>query len=120
MSAAGFVVLLHFLWILFMLAGALLTLAALFRDFGFWRWFWFRTIHAAGILAVAVFAAAGEPCPLTVAEVRLGGGGAVAGFLERRLERWVYPDVDPAWIWCPPISWRRSPWRRISCGRRGG
>ena len=59
------------------------------------RW---RVAHLASLgLTLLFFAGAGR-CPLTDLENALRGGGPPGGFIERRLERFVYWDVRPGHV----------------------
>lgn len=92
---------LHFLWVLFMLAGFFWTLAAFFVHRRFFDYFWFRTLHAAGILFVSLYAVLDQYCPLTIFEnyFRQKSGRAYSGgFISHYVEKLVYPDVNPIFI----------------------
>lgn len=88
----------HFLWVLFMLTGFFWTVFAFFIQRRFFDFFWFRTLHALGIILVALFPLLGQYCPLTIWEniFRERGGAAYeGGFLLHYIEKFIYPDVDP-------------------------
>ena len=110
---ADFVVVVHFAWILFMLAGIILTIGAAVGVYvfrvrgGFWEryfdWCIFRTLHVLGILFVAILPLIGRYCPLTIIEyiLRTNNGQEVTEsnfFIVRQIERFVYPEVDPRLI----------------------
>ncbi len=113
---ADLIVGVHFAWILFMLWGFAGTLysviwlyvlrrRSLFGVRFLNRWI-FRTIHLAGILFVALLAAAGKYCPLTVWEyqLRLRVDPTLeypGAFIASWIERLVYPDVPPLAIGIP-------------------
>ncbi len=106
---ADLLVVIHFIWILFMLWGFILTLSGSFtlyflhtaaerRPSFFDRWL-FRTIHLSGILYVAVLTIFGKYCPLTIWENQLRARHAPhlkypASFVIHYIEKLVYPDAD--------------------------
>jgi hypothetical protein len=95
---AKLVTAIHLLWILFMLLGFFWTLIALFAHRRFFDFFWFSTLHLAGILFVATLALMQKYCPLTILEnyFRQESDAAYAGgFIRHYLEKLVYPDVNP-------------------------
>jgi len=116
---ADLIVVLHFGWILFMLWGFFLTLYSVIRLYVFRspsafcvhfmdRWI-FRTVHLSGIAFVALLAALGKYCPLTVWEYQLRSRYDPAltypgSFIARWIERLVYPDVHPLMIVIPTIG----------------
>lgn len=104
---ADLVVLVHFFWILFMLAGFILTLSGFF-----WKRFFamrlFRILHLFGIIYVTLLAILGEYCPLTILEnnLRAKYNSSLTypgSFIAHYLERVVYPDVNPLIIIIPTI-----------------
>lgn len=96
---ADLIVVTHFVWILFMLVGFILTLRGLFYKKFFERWL-FRTLHLFGIAYVSILAIMGKYCPLTIWEnalrakydTRLTYAGS---FMIHYLEELVYPDINP-------------------------
>src|SRR5947209_8658978 len=69
--AADMLVVIHFLFVAFVVVGQLLILLGLVCR---WRWVrnpWFRTIHLVSILIVAVEGAFAVACPLTTWELQL-------------------------------------------------
>jgi len=95
---ADAILLLHFAFVLFVVAGLpLIWLGAA----GGWRWvrnFWFRAAHLAAILFVAAEALLGRVCPLTEWEDRLRGGPAQeGGFIASWVRRLLYWDFPP-WV----------------------
>ncbi|MCI0329830.1 MAG: DUF2784 domain-containing protein [candidate division Zixibacteria bacterium] len=91
----------HTLWVVFMLTGFFWTLLAFFFHKRFFDFFWFRTLHAAGILLVSLFPLLGRYCPLTIWENLLrqkSGSGYEGGFILHYLEKFIYPDIDPSAI----------------------
>ncbi|TFH64249.1 MAG: DUF2784 domain-containing protein [Candidatus Zixiibacteriota bacterium] len=105
---ADVIVVIHFLWIIFMIAGFVLTAAA-FRWRKLFDWFWLRTIHLAGIVFVAMIGVLGTYCPLTVWESALrernDPSAAHAGsFIVHWIERVVYPNMSPLAVTLPVIA----------------
>lgn len=94
---ADLVLLVHFLFVLFVVGG----LAAIWLGAAWgWAWvrhFWFRAAHLGAILFVAGEALLGLACPLTVWEGALRGHGGEAGFLQHWVHRVLYYDL-PAWV----------------------
>jgi len=105
---ADSVIVIHFLFILFMLLGFLLTLyAVLFREKFFDRWV-FRSLHLLGIFYVASLSILGKYCPLTILENELRSRYAMSSvysgsFIVHYLEKLVYPDVNPLVIQIPTV-----------------
>ena len=105
---ADAIIVLHFLYILFMLLGFLLTGYALFfREKFFDRWL-FRSLHLLGIFYVASLSILGKYCPLTILENELRLRYEVSlvysgSFIVHYLERLVYPDVNPLVIQIPTV-----------------
>jgi len=98
---AVLIMVLHALWLVFMLAGFFWTVLAFRFHRRFFDFFWFRTLHAAGILSVSLFPLLGKYCPLTLWEnfFRQKSGSAYpGGFILHYLEKLIYPDIDPAVI----------------------
>ena len=93
------IVIIHFAWVLFALAGFILTLYGFFRREFFDRWL-FRTIHAGGILFVGIIVVLGGYCPLTLWENALRAkydpSLVYAGsFIIHYVEELLYPDINP-------------------------
>ena len=107
---ADVIVVVHFLWILFMLMGVGFTVWAclgvyVFRIRGGWcerffEWTFFRVFHLCGIVYVGLLAVLGKYCPLTLWEnaLRSRYDGEVVypgSFIIYYIERFVYPRVNP-------------------------
>lgn len=97
---ADFLVAIHFLWIIFMLAGFGLTLWGMFLKRKILDWFWFRTLHLAGIVYVGALSLQGKLCPLTIWEnqlrVKAEPTSTYSGsFIIHYIEKLVYPEVNP-------------------------
>ncbi|MCK5451618.1 MAG: DUF2784 family protein, partial [Candidatus Omnitrophica bacterium] len=94
-------------WILFMLAGFMLTLCGFFWKRFFERWL-FRIIHLCGIIYVAFLAVFRQYCPLTILENSLRlkcktGVKYPGSFIAYYIEKLVYPDVNAAIILIPTL-----------------
>lgn len=105
---ADLVLFTHFAWIIFMLAGCLLTAAA-FKYNRIFNWRLFRIFHLAGIAYVCLLAVLGKPCPLTLLEnaltARYDPGAVYPGsFLAYCIERLVYPDIQPMMLVIPTLG----------------
>ena len=104
--ADGLVVI-HFVWIVFMLAGFALTVRAFWKPAFFDRWL-FRTFHLAGILFVAALEILGRYCPLTVWENTLrqsyDPSHAYPGsFIIQYIAKLVYPEIGPLVLVIPTV-----------------
>ncbi len=104
---ADVVLVVHFMWILFMVGGVMFTIACFFRKQLFDKWL-IRTIHLAGIIFVCALAVMEKYCPLTILENKLRlrynpEGVYPESFIQYYLEKLIYPDVDPAFIVMPTI-----------------
>lgn len=102
---ADAIVVTHFLWILFMLSGFVLTLTGFFWKGFFDRWL-FRTLHLLGIAYVSLLAIMGKYCPLTLWENTLRARYDPAltypgSFMIHYAEKLVYPDINPLVIRIP-------------------
>ena len=121
------VLILHALFIVFVVLGLVLTLVGALRS---WRWIrhpWFRLVHLLCIGVVVAQSWLGEICPLTKWESRLREAAGEAGyhgmFIAHWLREFIYYDVAPevftalytgfglvvllVWVLIPP----RWPWR---------
>lgn len=102
---ADFIVVIHFVWILFILVGFFLTVLGFFYKAYFEKWI-FRTLHLIGIFYVAILAVAGKYCPLTVWENSLRAQYDPSltypgSFMIHYIERFIYPEVHPLSIIVP-------------------
>jgi len=105
---ADAIIVAHFLYILFMLLGFLLTGYALFFRQKFFDWWLFRSLHLLGIFYVASLSILGKYCPLTILEnelrLRYEVSAVYSGsFIVHYLEKLVYPDVNPLVIQIPTV-----------------
>jgi len=104
---ADSIVVIHFMWILFMLLGFILTLYGFFWKEFFNKWL-FRTLHLCGIIYVGLLAFLREYCPLTILEntlrVKYNPDLTYLGsFIVYYIEKLVYPDLNPSIILVPTI-----------------
>ena len=94
---ADFILVVHFVFVLFVVAGLpLIWIGALAG----WRWirnFRYRVAHLAAILFVSAEAAAGIWCPLTLWEDALRGTAPDKGFVARWVHALLFYDLPP-WI----------------------
>ncbi|CAG9231240.1 conserved membrane hypothetical protein [Paraburkholderia caribensis] len=118
---ADAVLVLHALIVLFIVGGLIAIWSGAALKHVWERNRAFRVLHLVAIGVVAILAALGVPCPLTVIEDHLRTGGAVEqGFVQRWVSHWLYYDV-PAWMFAVAyvafllivaITWRCIPPRR--------
>ena len=99
---ANIIVAVHFVWILFMLIGVILTLSGFFYK-RFFDWWLFRILHLCGIAYVGLLATLRQYCPLTILEntVRAKYNPDLTypgSFIVHYIEKLVYPDVNPSII----------------------
>ena len=102
---ADTIVIVHLVWILFMLLGFILTLRGFFCKEFFDRWL-FRTLHLLGIAYVSLLAIMGKYCPLTLWENTLRAKYDPSltypgSFMIHYFEKLVYPNVNPLIIRIP-------------------
>ena len=120
--AADAVLLLHLLFVVFVVAGLVLTLVGRLLSWAWVRNWWFRVVHLAAIGVVVLQSWLGVICPLTKLEMalrdRAGDTTYVGGFVSHWLETilyyrapaWVFAVVYTAfgllvllsWFWVPP------------------
>jgi len=99
---ADIIVVIHFIWIIFMLLGFFLTIFGFFRKNFFDLWL-FRTLHLSGILFVGILTLLRRFCPLTILEnlsrVRYNPETTYPGsFIIHYIEKLVYPDVNQLFL----------------------
>lgn len=124
---ADFVLVLHALFIAFVMLGFVLVLIGRFRRWNWIRNVWFRLSHFLAIVIVIAESWFGGICPLTEWESRLreaaGGVGYSESFIQYWLHNIVFYDLPPwiftvaytvfgilvllAWIHVPPRFSRR-------------
>ena len=94
---ADFILIIHFLFVLFVVGGLVLIWIGAIAG---WRWvrnFWFRLTHLAAIGLVAAEALVGMVCPLTAWEDRLRGAHVETSFIARWIHRVLYYSF-PDWV----------------------
>ena len=95
------VLLVHVLFVVFVVGGLLLILVGGIKQWYWVRNWWFRAVHLGCISIVVAQSWLGLICPLTNLEMRLrleGGKGQYEGsFIQYWLERILYYEA-PAWI----------------------
>lgn len=124
---ADFILVMHAIFIAFVIVGFVLVLIGMFRRWGWIRNLWFRVIHLLAIGFVVADSWLGGICPLTEWESRLreaaGGVGYSESFIRHWLHKVVFYDFAPwfftvaytvfailvllAWILVPPRFSRR-------------
>jgi hypothetical protein len=99
--AADLVLLVHALWVIFMVGGIVFTFAAWFRK-SLFEWARFRTAHLLGLLFTASMGIFGWNCPLTNLESALRSEGSKAAypgsFLAYYLDKVVYWEITQSTI----------------------
>jgi hypothetical protein len=93
---ADLILFVHLLFVLFVIVGFALTLVGITLGWQWVRNFYFRIVHLAAILFVAIESLAGVMCPLTLWEDALRGGGSPGGFIQRWVQRLLFYDW-PEW-----------------------
>lgn len=94
---ADLILVIHFLIVLFNVGGLLAIWLGAALGWGWVRNFWFRVIHLGLMGFIAVQAAIGALCPLTVWEDQLRGGEPGNGFLQRWIAQLLFYDL-PGWF----------------------
>lgn len=123
---ADVILLLHSLFVVFIIIALLLTVVGGFRRWLWIRNWWFRVVHLAGIALVVAQSWIGIICPLTTMEMWLRGQSGEmqydGSFIQYWLERLLYYDA-PEWVFVlvytafgllVVITWVRFPPRKIS------
>lgn len=129
-TLADAVLLLHILFVVFVVAALALIILGGYRQ---WRWvrnWWFRVVHLGGIAIVVAQSWAGLLCPLTTLEMWLRGqaGGVQyeGSFIQYWLERVLYYEA-PEWVFVVVytafgllviLTWLRFPPKKISGAER--
>jgi hypothetical protein len=94
---ADFILIVHFLFVLFVVGGLALIWIGAALGWGWVRNFWFRVAHLGAIVFVAGEAIVGIWCPLTVWEARLRGARAEKSFVAQWVHRLLFYDF-PEWV----------------------
>jgi hypothetical protein len=99
---ADLIVVLHGLYVAFVVFGVPAILLGAWRGWRFARSFWLRTIHLVCTVIVPVEVLFGVLCPLTDWEIQLreAAGESVehATFIGRWIHRLIYVDVSPSML----------------------
>ncbi len=99
--AADAILLMHVIFVLFVVFGLVLIYAGRWRGWDWVHRFWFRVSHLAAIGFVVVQSWLGEICPLTIWEMnlRVRAGDAVyeGAFIGHWLQTLLYYDA-PLWV----------------------
>jgi hypothetical protein len=128
---ADFTLVVHTLFVAFVVLGFALILVGLWRGWAWVRRPGFRYLHLAAILVVVVQAWFGIECPLTTLEnalrVRAGGTGYQASFIQDWLYRILYYQASP-WVFtvaytlfgaAVALVWRFAPPTSAANGSHG-
>jgi len=83
--AADAVVLLHFAFVMFVVAGGLLV----------FRWHWLALLHLPAVVWSVLLELRGWLCPLTPLEVKLREAGGQAGYSGGFVEQYMLPVLYP-------------------------
>jgi hypothetical protein len=94
---ADLVLVVHFVFVLFVVAGLPLVWIGAAAGWCWVRHFGFRAGHLAAIMIVSAEALAGIWCPLTILEDALRGHGSDKSFVARWLHALLYYDL-PSWM----------------------
>jgi len=98
---ADSILIMHAIFIVFVMLGFVLVLLGMFRRWGWIRNFWFRFIHLLAIGFVVAESWIGGICPLTEWESHLrvaaGGVGYSESFIQHWLHKIVFYDLPP-WV----------------------
>ena len=117
---ADLVLLVHAAFVLFVVGGLAATWIGVAMGWRFARNAWFRGVHLAAIVFVAVESLLGYACPLTVWEGSLRGASSERGCIERFVHAWLFWQW-PAWVFdavyvafalLVVLTWWRWPPRR--------
>lgn len=84
--AADAVVLLHLVFVFFVVAGALLA----------FRWRWLALLHVPAVVWAVLLELRGWLCPLTPLELKLRAAGGQAGYSGGFVEQYILPVLYPA------------------------
>src|ERR1700681_1642670 len=124
---ADAIVVVHFLIVLFVLAGVpLVYLGVALRWAWVRRWHW-RLLHLGAILFIAAESSVGIACPLTAWEYALRGHQSTHGFIERWIDRILFYDA-PLWVFTVAyvafaalvlVTWLAVPPTRVRTVRNG-
>lgn len=96
-AVADLILIVHFLFVLFVVGGFALILIGVKLEWQWVRNFHFRILHLAAIVFVALESLAGVMCPLTLWEDALRGGNSPIGFIQRWIQRVLFYSL-PEWV----------------------
>jgi hypothetical protein len=99
--AADAVLLLHVLFVVFVVVGLVLILAGKLMSWDWVRNWWFRVIHLAAIGIVVLQSWLGVICPLTTLEMYLRGRAGDATYTGSFVSHWLESILyyrAPAWV----------------------
>ena len=100
-NLANVVLLLHTLFVFFVVGALLLTIVGGYLQWLWVRNWWFRTVHLVCITIVVAQSWVGLICPLTTLEIwlrdQVGGVNYDRSFIQYWLERFLYYDA-PEWV----------------------
>lgn len=104
---ADIIIVIHFIWILFMVGGFIYTIYGFWKKEIFNRWL-FRVLHLGGITYVGLLVIMGKSCPLTVLEntlrAKYNPNLTYPGlFIVHYIKKLVYPEINPYIIWISTI-----------------
>ena len=96
---ADITVVIHSIWILFVVVGFILTVCGFWWNGFFDKWL-FRTLHLCGIVYISLLGTMGKACPLTLWEnilrAKYDPTSTYSGsFMIYYAEKLVYPDINP-------------------------
>jgi Protein of Unknown function (DUF2784) len=119
-SAADHLLALHFLVVLFVVGGLVLTWIGGACGWAWVRNPWFRYAHLGAIACIALEAVIGMSCPLTEWESALRGGARAESFVGQWMQRllyyrapeWTFTTLYLAWAAATLATLRRVPPRR--------
>lgn len=94
MPLADFVLIIHFLYVVFVVASLPVIWLGAWLKLAFVRSRWFRYLHLAAILLVVVESLCGVVCPLTVWENTLRPVETDSSFIQRWLHQIMFYDVS--------------------------
>ncbi len=98
---ADLILILHALFIAFVMLGFFLILIGMFRHWNWIKNLWFRLIHLLAIGFVVAESWWGVICPLTEWESRLREAAGGVGYAESFIEHWLHKIVFynlPSWV----------------------
>jgi hypothetical protein len=96
-ALADLVLVVHALFVVFVVGGLLATWIGLAMGRPFARSRWFRGLHLAAIAFVVAETLLGYACPLTLWEAALRGDTSGQGFLQRWIHAWLFWNLPP-WV----------------------